>query len=586
MIGELRCLDPETGKAPTTLCTYALVGGSSDFEIEVNATTKTNYLVAKKQFNFEDGERSVTVSLTATDPAGQTSATIELAVAIVDVNEKPINLKLSVIAQGVEENGLELTISETMKVGTIIGSLSAEDPDAEKEDEPSCQLTSGSAFLEVNENKLTLLKALDFETDPTPKFSFACIDRPTTGLLSLVSDAVDYSIKVTDGNDAPQDLALDQKVDITEHAEPVVGQSIGQVTAIDADAGAGAFQMIVDDANTWELSAPVCALSSGSMRCAADLILKKPLGSADASCTPPDNNGDISCTVFIDLIDGADASVSASPKPSVVVTVKDVQDDPTSIIVDIATVEEGQPKGATFGRVTVDDIDGSFGPNGRLGHVLTMTSTNNALGLQVVNSRRRATGAFEWQFIVEEDRALEKGINTVIELTFEVEDLKKAGTKFTFSHELRVVAEGAGDTGGNIGTIVGGVQLSKAEILFNFDEAGNEQVTVNGDNGNIAKVELVELLGSTADGCVTGTERSMSQAGLNFEAPGAGNLEMCEVTLLTNLEATSTIAAGNSEASVTVTTLPLDQVVRITNTPMCGTSKSPKRMLMKSSTCN
>jgi hypothetical protein len=557
MIGELRCLDPETGKKATTLCTYQLADSTSDFAILPNTTSNTNYLVSKTQFNFEDGDNSQNLALMATDPAGQTSAPIQLTVAIINVNEKPINLKLVVTAEGVEENGLTLTINEVMEVGTIIGTLSASDPDADREDQPSCQLTSGVELFEVNENKLTLLQSLDFEGDRNPIFSFACIDRPIAGQASLVSDSVDYQIDVTDGNDAPQDLALDQKVDIQEHAG---GGVVGEVTAIDADQDAIAFEMSVADSSTWGLSAPVCARSSGTMRCAADLTLKSPLSAADEFCSTPDNNGLISCNVLINLIDGRDKTVVANPQQSIVVTVMDVLDMPTSVDVDLDTVEEEMPKGKTFGKVTVGDIDGPFGPNGRAGHVVTMTSTDGALGLQVVNGARRATGAFEWELVVDEDRALDRGVLSSIELSFEVEDLKNPGTKFSFSHSLRVVPKGEGNIDrNNRPEITGGVQLDNNLARFAFNEAGQAEVTVNGDNGNIQTVQLVRL--SSVDGC-TGQTVQMSTAGTNFEAPGTGDVTMCETTDLGDLAGESSLKFGGSAATVAISTLPLDTKVR------------------------
>lgn len=559
VIGELRCLDPETGRDPTTDCTYKVAGGQ-DFEIVTNETTGLNYLAAKKQYDFETlNDKTQTAMVIATDKGGKASKPIAIPVTIIDANEKPINVKLTITSQLVKMNGDTLTVGEEMRVGTIIGEISAEDPDAGFEDNPSCQLQSGVKQFEVNENKLSLLTPLDFETNPTVKISIACIDRPLAGQLSLVSDSKDYTFEITDGNDAPEGLDFNQQVFLDERESPPASGVIGQVSAIDADNGAKPFIMAVADDIMWELGDQTCGTVGGEMKCAADLKLKKSLSAADPTCSFPDTSGIVRCDVFINLIDGIDAAVERSPTPSIQVLLTDVRDAPTAVKLTVNTVEEGMEQGTEFGKVTVADSDGELGVNGRPGHQLEMTSTNNALGIKAAGGRRRASG-FEWTLVVDNAAALAPGVNSAIDLEFKVVDLADAsGPVYEFSHSLRVVAGGEGDFGGggfgggDDGVLAVAFDPTAKVEYAHMATSTTRKLQIIGDNGNIQSGFLVKL--SNDNACSGGIVVNLAQRNSrgDFGTAGSNLVDMCEA-LPTDYTGEIVVLGQNSQATLTMET--------------------------------
>ena len=498
-IGELLCRDPEVGRTPGQGCTYSLVGSNAgEFKLVQNGSAV--FLASSGDFDFEKQSPPVkSIQVTATDESGKTSKPVTLDIEIIDVNEKPNNVQLvTVPAFPMDSNAI--TIKENTAVGTKLGVLSADDPDADNQDSPACQLTQGSPTFSVSNNELVLANPLDFETRPRIEISVACIDRPAPGggFSPLISDESSYTFVIENSNDAPERLEFVQKFFPKEHTPATGSKKVGTVSAIDADAGASAFNMNVADTNTWEITGKTCGTIGGEMKCQADLLLKRPLDAGDASCSTPDVSGNVLCNVFIELSDGTDLTLVRNPVSKVTVMLQDVQDAPSGISLGVSRIESGWKNGHIFGRISIIDIDGQLGENGRAGHELKLTrSTDNALGLVEGGGRRRrvdGVSMYEWRFKVLEERALDIEANpSGIQVDFSVRDLKNP-TAPALAYDMTLPLVDAGSPLGGFES-VSGVSLVASDVLVPFGYVSTSPLpqTYSLIGENIATVQLVRL---------------------------------------------------------------------------------------------
>jgi hypothetical protein len=118
-----------------------LVGDSADtFAIVENANT--SMLVTDQPFNNEDLRLSsdgaqVTVSVIAEDKDGVSSEPFDIVIEIKDVNEKPERIEL-IPQSAVKMSSNVITLEESKAVGSLLGSITATDPDADSQDIPAC----------------------------------------------------------------------------------------------------------------------------------------------------------------------------------------------------------------------------------------------------------------------------------------------------------------------------------------------------------------------------------------------------------------------------------------------------------------
>ncbi|UFZ02671.1 S8 family serine peptidase [Bradyrhizobium ontarionense] len=165
--------------------TLGLAGSDSGlFEIDGNAL----YLKAGTVLDFESGKTQLDVTVTVDDAAaaGSPDASIAVSIAITDVNEAPTDIALGGTA-----------VAENAVAATVIGMLSASDPDAN--DVQSFELTddAGGRFAIVDDKLVVADGAvLDFETNGSHEVSVKVTD---SGGLS--TDRT-FSIDVTDVNEA------------------------------------------------------------------------------------------------------------------------------------------------------------------------------------------------------------------------------------------------------------------------------------------------------------------------------------------------------------------------------------------------
>src|SRR6185369_871745 len=146
-----------------------------------------------------------------------------------NVNEAPTDISLPV----------NTTVAENAAVGTVIGTLSAIDPDGAGSGFAgpfSYSLVAGNGTNDVDNSLVTIVGnqlrvngSIDFETNPSLAINVQVTDA------SGLSDTEALSVTVSNVNEAPTDINLSAST-VTENA--AVGTVIGSLSAIDPD-GAG-----------------------------------------------------------------------------------------------------------------------------------------------------------------------------------------------------------------------------------------------------------------------------------------------------------------------------------------------------------
>lgn len=203
-IGTLTSTDRNTGDT----FTYTLVAGAGDAD---NAAVSIEGDELRTAAALDHETRpTLRVRVRSTD---QTGLFVEkaLTITVTDVDEAPARPALS-----------RTTVAENSPVGTVVGTLSATDP----EGRPLTWSGAAAPFTIVG-NELRVADSLDFET------------RASHALTLQVSDgthAVQFpvTLTVTDVNEAPTALTLSKK-DIDENN--AIGAVIGQLSATDPDTG-------------------------------------------------------------------------------------------------------------------------------------------------------------------------------------------------------------------------------------------------------------------------------------------------------------------------------------------------------------
>lgn len=215
-VGTLVSSDPDSGDSHS----YAIVGG----------TGAGKFIIDGNQIKVADGaeldfeaEAEYTLQIRSTDAGGLQTVKF-FTISIANLNEGPADLAIS--AASVAENSLS---------GTVVGQLSASDPDAGETftfsivDDPAGLFSISGLNLVVN-------GPIDFEAGATPEVTIRVTDSGGLSHEEVIT------INVTNQNESPEDILL-------VHAavnENTTGAAVGTVTVVDPDI-ADAFAFSVSD---------------------------------------------------------------------------------------------------------------------------------------------------------------------------------------------------------------------------------------------------------------------------------------------------------------------------------------------------
>ena len=194
-VGTLSTTDQDAADTHT----YTLVSGTGDtdngqFQIS-GSTLKTN-----AQFNFE-AKNSYSIRVQSDDGQGGTTSK-QFTITITDVNEAPTNLALS-----------NSSVAENQPSGTNVGTLSTTDEDSANTHTYSLVAGTGdtdNASFQISGSTLQTKAAFDFET----KSSYMIRLQTSDGHGGTFEKQ--FTVSVTNANDAPTDIAL-SKSDVDEN---------------------------------------------------------------------------------------------------------------------------------------------------------------------------------------------------------------------------------------------------------------------------------------------------------------------------------------------------------------------------------
>ncbi len=288
VVGAVIVTDPDNPAEP--FGQHALSVNDARFEI-VGGELR---LRAGVSLNHE-AEPSVTLNITADD--GDNTFTQALVVAVTDVNESPTSIALD-----------NLIVSENSP-GAAVGSLTVTDPDdpAEPFGQHAFNVDDARFVVVGGELRLRPGQSLDSETEPTIVLNITATDG------GGLSTSRVFVLTVADANDPPTAIALDNAT-VNENA---AGASIGALTVTDQDDPGGPLgqHVLTVDDGRFEVVGGVLRLRAGQSL---------------------DHETADTVVVNVTATDGGGLAFTQS----FAITVVDLNESPTAIMLDNATVNE------------------------------------------------------------------------------------------------------------------------------------------------------------------------------------------------------------------------------------------------------
>ena len=168
----------------------------------------------------------VTLKVSSTDPLGE-SVTSSIQIRLLDVNENPSGILLSADS-----------FLEHASLGTVVGSLSARDPDLH-DNHTFELLTNPNSVFSVEGKTLKIAVDVDFETATVNPLSVLLKTTDSAGL----SFQQTFNITVLDKNEPPTNILFYPRkpcvtsAGICVEEKRKIGYRVGDITAIDSDIG-------------------------------------------------------------------------------------------------------------------------------------------------------------------------------------------------------------------------------------------------------------------------------------------------------------------------------------------------------------
>ncbi len=221
---------------------YKIVNGNTNTAFNIDSTTGRIYVAGNLDFEDKVEYRLTVVAEDYGISALSSSATV--SINVLDENDHdPVFTSSSIVRQVVENS----------PVGTIVGTVTADDDDSGKNGQLVYTITdqtpAGLHFNIDNNGKITTAADIDHEFTESFQVTVTATDQgtPPRSAKKVIT------VKVTDVNDSPPEFVSMSAIAIPEGT--AVGERIGQVSAQDPDADAnGQVQYaLVDRLSTFRL---------------------------------------------------------------------------------------------------------------------------------------------------------------------------------------------------------------------------------------------------------------------------------------------------------------------------------------------
>ena len=333
VVGSLSATDPDAGETFTYTLTDTAGG-----RFAVNGS---NIVVANGSLlNFE-AATSHNVQVKVTDSGGN-SYYKTIAIGVSNVNEAPTDVAISSAA-----------VAENAATGTIIGALSASDPDAGESFTYTLLDNAGGRFGLDGANLVVANGSLiDYETATSHNVQVRVTDSGGNSYTKTITIGVD-NVSEGSGNAAPTDILI-TKTTITENVGN--GIAVGILSATDADAGETfTYAMVNDAGGRFAIDGNKLVVANGSL--------------LNFEAKPTHD-------VQVKVTDSAGNSFTKT----ITVELKDVNETPYNLTISKTTITENVANGTAVGVLSATDPDA--------GDTQTYTLLDNAGGRFAIDGNK------------------------------------------------------------------------------------------------------------------------------------------------------------------------------------------------------
>ncbi len=460
VIGTLSTVDQDANNTHTyKVLTYTEIDGVKTYDVLVEGNT----VVVANLIDYETTP-SLTIDIEVFDQGGLSfMKTFEFTVN--DVNERPGEPTLS-----------NQIIAENSPIGSLVGQLSSEDPDAG--DELTFSLNAeygGGNLFEIVGDQLLTAGDLDFEFWNDPEIQIAVTDREGLSYEKY------FTISIQNINDAPSAITL-SKSDIDEDAEP--GSIIGTLSTTDQDVG---------DTHTYEVLTPYVVDGQTFFPIVAvgsDLVTTVPL---DYETIP----------AFVIEVKTTDAG-GLSFTETFTLTANDKNDAPTALALSANVMAENVAIGTVVGTLSTEDQDA-----GDVHTYSLETGYGDNASFEIIGEELKTLEQIDFEtkssYNIKIGTADGRGGNLSMEFVVTVTDVNEAPTAINLSGtsidenasagtvigSLSAVDEDANSShtfslvsgfGDNASFAIAGTELTNTSV-FDFETKSTYSVKVKADDG-------------------------------------------------------------------------------------------------------
>ena len=304
-VGTVAATDPENNPL-----TFAITSGNLSAAFAINASSGVITVTGTL-----DRETTSTYTLTVRASDGSLSGTANFTVNVTDVNEAPV----------VTAQNAAFTVAENATNGTAVGTVAATDPENDPLTFSITAGNTGNAFaINASSGAITVAGTLDHETTP----SYTLTVRAADGSLSGMAD---FTVNVTDVNEAPTVTAQSSAFNVAENAAN--GTTVGTAAATDPENNRLTFSITAGNTgNAFAIDGTTGAITVA--------------GTVDYETTQ----------TYTLTVRAADGSLSGTANFTVNVT--NVNDNAPTIAAQTLSVAENSAAGTTVGTVAATDADG------------------------------------------------------------------------------------------------------------------------------------------------------------------------------------------------------------------------------------
>lgn len=409
----------------------------TEFTLSISGTDVAQFdvdgdnLIAKAAFNYED-QSSFNITVTATDKGGLTVSD-DFIIDINDLNEAPESVTLS-----------STSIQENNAIDDVIGNFEAVDAD----DDTYTYTLSGTDAknFTISGSELKAREVFNFESKTSFEITVNATDSEQNGL------STDFTIDVTDANDAPSSFALDNS---TVDENQVVGVVIGTFSGTDDD----------DDVFTYELSGTDAAffeVSEGQL----------------VSNSVFDHENISSYTFTVTILDDENGSFSED----VNITILDINDAPEAVSLSITSIDENVAAETLIGEVTASDQDGDD---------LTFTlSGEDADQFSLVDTELFTVSSLDFEvkptYEIIITAADPDGLTASESITIQLQDVNDTPTSVSLSNSSVAELEA-------VGTIVGAIEVEDVDDdSWTYDLSGVDAAAFTVSGADLVTSEIFD----------------------------------------------------------------------------------------------